>query len=68
MEKQITDEESHRVWFVWATSSKRIIHASDEPLLHRDAMTWLVRYQTAGYKVLARGPHDWSKRESLQAL
>jgi hypothetical protein len=68
LSKDVDDEQVHRVWFVFATSSKRILHADPEVLIHKDAMSWMDRYMRAGYKVTERGLHDWSKRESLQNL
>jgi hypothetical protein len=68
LEKAIDDEQVHRVWFVWAKSSGKILHASPEALVHKDAMYWVVQYQQSGYKVVDRGPHDWTQSESLQNL
>lgn len=68
LEKALDDEQVHRVWFVYAKSSKRILHADPEVLVHKDAMKWMDQYLRAGYIVADRGPHDWTQRESLQAL
>lgn len=61
-------DKDHRVWFVWAKSSKRILRGDPEVLIHQDAMNWLDRYLRAGYQIEKRGDLDWSLRESLQNL